>query len=545
MTDMFRKRGLRALAAAALAAGLALASAATLKGEPRSRITPYLEVQQVLSADLNGGDVLTYTSVGAGVDAFVSSQRVKATISYNYQRRIAWNDNLSDNDIHTGLAAAQLTVVPNLLTFDAGALAARSHGDLSVPVPGFQTADDPNLVEIYSVYAGPTLSTKVGAVDVGASYRLGYVHVDDHGLAGVSQVPGQPRFDRYDGSVIHSAAASVGMGPGELPVGWTVGAGYSREDNDILDATNEAVFVRGDIVVPVTYSLALTGGAGYEKLKASQQDILRDTNGFPIVGPNGELVADPSRPRLLAYDQSGLIWDVGVIWRPSRRTELQARVGRRYGGTTFVGSLEHRINESYAITASVYDQVTSFGRLLISDLNGLPVDFKIGRNRLSGGGGCVFGNDPGSGTCFDDALQSINNSSFRYRGAAILFSGGRGPWSFGAGLGYARRNYFGAGDNAIPFNLANVTDESVTFQANAERQLSRNSSVALDSYLGWFDSGAAGVRSSRSAGLTGSYYHTLMDGHLEATAQAGIYTVDAGQYDSSVASILFGLRYAF
>lgn len=534
-----KKLSLPTLGAAALAAGIALGSVAALQGAPRTRITPYLEVEQVLTADLNGGDTLTYTSIGAGVDANISARRVQATISYNYQRRVAWNGNLDDEDLHSGLAAAQVQIVPGTLTFDAGALALRSHGDLSVPVPGFQTADDPNLVQVYSVYAGPTLSTKVGPLDVGASYRLGYVHVDDDSLAGLPN-----GYNHYDSSVIHSAAASVGMAPGQLPVGWTVGAGYSREDNDILDGTNEAMFVRGDVVVPVTHSLAVTGGAGYEKLKASQQDILRDANGLPVIGPGGQIFPDPSKPRLLAYDQSGLIWDVGVIWRPSRRTELQARVGRRYGGTTYIGSLEHRISESYVVTASVYDQVTSFGRLLIADLNGVPVDFKIGRHRFGSGGGCVFGNKAGSGVCFDDALQSINNANFRNRGAGILLSGERGPWNFSAGLGYARRTYLGSG-NIIPFYFGNETDQSFTVQANAERQMSRVSSIALDSYVSWYDSDAVGVSSSRSAGLTGSYYHTLLEGHLEARAEAGLYTVDSGHYDDTVASVLFGLRYSF
>jgi len=540
-----KKLSFRTFGAAAIAAGVALSSAAVLQGETRTSIHPYLEVEQVLSADLNGGDTLTYTTVGGGIDANIRGRRVTATISYNYQRRIAWNGDMNDDDVHSGLAAAQVQIVPGTLTFDAGALAVRSHGDLNVPVPGFQSSDDPNLVQVYSIYAGPTLSTRVGPVAVGASYRLGYVHVDDESLSNRSRVPGQARNNRYDSSTVHSAQVHAGMKPGELPVGWTASAGYEREDNDLFDATNEAMYVRGDLVVPISHSLAVTGGAGYEKLKASQQDILRGSNGLPVIGPDGELFADPSRPRLLAYDQSGLIWDVGVIWRPNRRTELQARVGRRYGGMTYVGSFEHRISEAYAVTASVYDQVTSFGRLLISDLNGMPRDFKIGRNRLGGArGGCVFGNDPGTGACFDDALQAINNASFRHRGANILLSGGRGPWSFGVGAGYARRNYFGAG-NGQPFDLANVVDESFTVEGSAERQLSSNSSVAVDSYVGWYNSGQAGEGSSRGAGITGSYYRTFMNGHLEGSAQAGLYNVHSGDFDSTVASILFGLRYYF
>src|SRR5690606_27010607 len=36
-------------------------------------VSPYLEVGQVLSAELKGGDVLTYTTIAAGVDAAVET----------------------------------------------------------------------------------------------------------------------------------------------------------------------------------------------------------------------------------------------------------------------------------------------------------------------------------------------------------------------------------------------------------------------------------------------------------------------------------------
>lgn len=528
-------------------AGGAFATAAVVHSQSRSRVTPYLEVQQVLNADLNDGDVLTYTSIGAGIDGHIQSRRVQATISYNYQRRIAWEGDLNDDDVHSGLAAAQFKVAPGV-TFDAGALAVRSHGDLAVPVAGVRTSDDPNLVDVYSVYAGPTVSTRVGPIDVGASYRLGYVHIDDDSLAGGP--PGAPRFDSYDHSLVQSAAVSAGAGPGEMaPFGWTLGAGYSREDSDRLDATNEGLFVRGDVVLPVSHSVAVTGGVGYEEFSASQQDYLRNAAGLPVLTPNGELIGDPSRPRLLSFDQSGLIWDVGVIWRPSRRTELQARVGRRYGGTTYTGSLEHRINENYAVTASVYDSVTTFGQLLILNLDNVPVSFKQARNGLGGGvggiGGCVFGSDPTTGSCFDDALQSINGATFRNRGANVMLSGGRGPWSFNAGAGYVQRRYFGPPATGAIFSRDNITDRSFTLQAGASRALSRRSGVSGDVYAGWFDSGAAGADTSFSSGVTGSYYRTLMDGRLEANVAAGLYNTQAGEFDSTLASILFGMRYRF
>jgi hypothetical protein len=541
-----QRLALRALGIAGITGGIVLATAAAVQGAPKSSIHPYLQIDQVLNADLNGGDVLTYTAVGAGVDAAIESRRVQATISYNYQRRIAWDGDIGDEDVHSGLAAARIAVIPGTLDFDAGALAMRGHSDIRNPASPFRTADDSASVEVYSVYAGPTLATHVGSVAVGASYRLGYVTVGDDNLAGGGLPAGQPRIDRYNSSLVQSAAASVGMEPGELPFGWTVGAGWERSDADRLDTVYEGRYVRGDVVVPVSAHLALTGGVGYEKFKSSQQDIVRDAGGVPVLTPSGELIPDPTRPRLLAYDQSGLIWDAGVIWRPSSRTELQARAGQRYGSTTFTGSLSHQFSKSYALSATVYDTVDSFGNLLVTDLAGVPRRFNNRRANtgLGGNGNCVFGTDPGSGTCFDDALHSINNFTFRNRGANVLLSGGRGPWSFGLGAAYDQRRYFAPpGDNV--FVLQGVTDRSFSLSANAGRRLTRNSGYDLNAYATWLDSGIAGAGTSSSTGISGNYYRSLFNEHLSANLGAGIYRNDAAEFDSTVATIMFGLRYTF
>jgi hypothetical protein len=69
-----------------LAAGLTLLIAGPAASAGRVQVVPYLEVEQVLSADLNGGDTLTYTSVAVGVDAQTSTRRVEAQVSYRYDR---------------------------------------------------------------------------------------------------------------------------------------------------------------------------------------------------------------------------------------------------------------------------------------------------------------------------------------------------------------------------------------------------------------------------------------------------------------------------
>jgi hypothetical protein len=528
----------------AAAAGLSLvAGAASVQGEPRTSIHPYLEVQQVATADFDRGEVLTYTGVGGGVDAAVATRRVQAMISVNYQHRIGWNDRINDHDVVSGLAAVHVDAVPGLLAIDAGAMAARTHADIRAPVPTARTIDSANVAEIYSAYAGPTLTTHAGPVAVNASYRLGYVKVDDHSLAGSGLPAGAPRVDRYSSSTVHNASVSVGMAPGELPFGWTVGAGYVREDMNRLDSSFEGKYVRGDVVVPVSPTLAFTGGVGWESLQGSQQDFRRDpATGLPLLTPNGNLIADPSRPRLKTVDQDGEMWDVGILWRPSRRTELQARAGWRYGGESFTALLSHKINAHSALNAQIYDGVSSFGRLLVADLNGLPTNFKTPTNGFTGPG-CVFGNDPGTGACFGDAFQSISNFNFRNRGATLRYSAERGVWTLGLGAGYANRRYLAPDSNI--FALHGVTDQSLTLQGNIGRRLTRTSGIDLDAYAAWYESGLAGSDSSFGAGLTGRYYRNIFRDRLQAQVAAGLYTTQAGEFDASYGSILFGLRYTF
>jgi hypothetical protein len=529
-------------------AGLATIAAAPAHARVTTGVHPYLEVQQVLNADLDGGDVLTYTAIAAGVDAGVSTRRVRAQISYRYEKRIGWGDDLVDSDAHTGIAQLGADIIPDMLRVSAGALATRARADGIGPIFGFTNVDDASISEVYSFYAGPDFKQRIGVLDVNASYRFGLVEVDNKALRNIPLAPGAIRLDRFDSSTNHSLSASVGMGVGELPFGWTVAGGYYLERADRLDQEFEGRFIRGDVVVPVGRTLALTAGVGYEKIESSQQDILRGPNGAPVVTAGGRLIGDPTKPRLLAYDTDGLIWDAGVIYRPSRRTELQARVGRRYGGTTITGSLSHKINDRYGLSASVYDGVETFGRLLIADLAAVPIEFDVRRNPLNGNvggiGGCVFGNDPGTGACFDDAFQSIAGSSFRSRGANLLFSGGRGPWSFGVGANYANRRY----DQPIVaqgFALERRTDESFGLYAGMTRDLSRTSSVSLDGYASWFDSGLTGVDGSFSTGATASYYQSFLFDRLQGQAAIGLFTTESDGFDSTVASALLGLRYQF
>jgi len=499
----------------------------------RTQVQAYLEVAQVLSAELgNGGDTLTYTSVAAGVDGRVQTRRVTAQMSLRYERNIEWSDGVGDRDVVSGLAAVNAHIVPGVLTLDAGAIATRTGGEGRV----FGVTNRASSVDVYSAYVGPTLATHAGPLALNASYRLGYVKVDDNRAGGRLN-------DDFDDAVAHSATASIGMAPGRLPFGWTVGAGYAREDSGgRFDQRFEGAYVRADVVVPLGSTLAVTAGVGYEDMQADQRDLVRDANGVPVIGPNSP-TPDPNAPRLLTYDLDGVMYDAGVIWRPSPRTELQARAGRRYGGTTVIGSLDHRLNEHQGVHVEVFDSVETFGNRLASDVSGLGADFDANRDPVSGGlSGCVFGRQGARGRCFDRSLAAINGNSFRMRGGSLVFSGERRLWSYGFGASYSHRRFNRPAVSG--FAAFAAEDEVYSVYGSVGRQLGRTAEINFDAFASWYDSDV-NIDTVSSLGATLSYKRSFLLERLQLLAALGLYHSDDGVEDSTNASATGGLRYTF
>jgi hypothetical protein len=131
------------------------------------------------------------------------------------------------------------------------------------------------------------------------------------------------------------------MGPGFLPFGWTIGAGWAREDVDRLDQDYEARFVRGDVILPGVADLRRHCRRRLREYRIQPAGYPARFGRTPVVTPGGRLIADPSgRACSLTTraESSGMLASSGVR---SRRTELQARVGRRYGDMTYTGSFRH------------------------------------------------------------------------------------------------------------------------------------------------------------------------------------------------------------
>ncbi len=510
--------------------------------EREADVAPYIEIQQILVADLkDGSDVLTYTSVAAGVDTSLQTRGAEAQVNVRYERRFFYEDNLGDEDIITGLARGSVQVVPNLLALEAGAFAARSRVDLRGEAPSNTVGNIDNVTQVYSVYAGPSLSTRAGALDVNAGYRIGYTKVEDE-TAGVLPA-GQVPVDIFDDSVSHSANASVAMQPGDLPFGWSVGAGWQREDGSQLDQRFEGKQVRADVTVPVSQTLAAVGGIGYEDIEISERDAVRDTDGVPIIGDDGRLVTDTSSPRLLSYDQDGIYWDVGVLWRPSRRTSLEARVGQRYGSETYYGNFAYQPNQNTALNISVYDTVSGFGNLLNDNLSNLGTSFTSTRNPLSGElNGCAFG--PTSSLCFNDVLQSAASSSFRARGINGQLTYNHGGWNTGLGVGYARRRYFASQLGSVSA-IDGLVDQNYYANLTIGRDLDRYSSFDANVYANLLDSGFANAPNVLGVGANAAYYRQILP-RLQGTAAVGLDSYQQDGFDSELtASALLGLRYDF
>ncbi len=499
----------------------------------RAEIRPYLEVNLGASAELSGGDddVVTYGSVAAGVDGRVQTRTAVAQASYRYERRVPIDGDDVDESVHSGVAMVHAEVAPGV-SLDAGGLAAHTGGE-GRAAGGTTVAGDGT--QVFSAYAGPTLNYNLGPLTVGAAYRFGYVRVeDDAALAG----------DRFDDSTVHNATASIGMGPGSgLPFGWTVGGGYVREESGELNNVFEGQYVRGDVVLPLGPTFALTAGVGYETYRSSSDDVLRDAGGVPIL-VNGRLVRDPNRPRLVGMDQDGVIYDGGFIWRPTPRTELQGRAGRRYGGTTVTGSLRHQFRRGWGVSADVYDSVGTSSTQIVSNVSQLPREFNVNRNPLTGAfDGCVFGREPGTGICFDQALASLSNSGFRARGGNLLFSGGGRVWDVSLGGGYAHRRYTDLSSGSLA-TIGRYSDDSLVVNAGLSRRLGRSAGMSIDAYGSWYDSDRPLFEPIYNSGLTGSFFQSFLMDRLSLQAALGLYRTDALE-DSTILSGLAGLRYSF
>lgn len=509
----------------------------------RTTVRPYIEaVQNVLWELSPGDDVLTYSSLAAGVDVALAGRRTEGVISVRYERRISQSDRVADGDTLSGLARIRHDLVPRTLSIEAGALATRSNIGAGGSSALNALANNDAVSQIYSVYAGPALSTHAGDVAISASYLAGYNRLEqDNVLQGST---GQPLNDIFDDSVVQSAQLSAGIAPGTvLPVGVTASGSFFQEDISNLDQRVRDLRGGVQVTLPVTGALAVVGSIGYEDVEISARDAVRDAAGAPVVASDGRFVTDKSQPRKLAYETDGLTWDAGVMWRPSRRTALSAFVGRRYDSMTYYGSFSYVPDARSSLTVAAFDNVSGFGGQVTRALRDLPTDFEVNRDPFNGQiSGCAIGSQ--SGGCVNNALSSVSSSVFRGRGINATYARQIGRMQAGIGAGYMRRKFIARADSVLA--AANgVIDESYYVDAGLGGPIDRRSRFAVSAYAAWFQSGLDSLNDTTTVGANAAYFRNLTD-RLAASAAVGLDSVNRKVLeDQVVASGLVGLRYSF
>lgn len=548
----------RILAAALVGAGLAAAAPAPAfaqaqgfgqggggdaPGQRGNRVVqPYIEVGQVVSAEITpGSDVVTFTQVAAGVDINVQGRNSGAAVSVRYERNIGYGDNSVDTNTISGVARGTLAVIPRTLSLEAGALASRSRIDASGGTTVNPLVREDAESRFYSAYAGPSLNTRVGDVGVQGVARVGYNRFEaDNAL--VTQAGNA--VDVFDDSVTYMGQLRAGTRPGEpLPVGVAVTAGGFQEDISNLDQRVRDLYVRGDVTLPVSGSLALVAGAGYEDVEISSRDALRDANGVPVIGNDGRFVTDSSAPRRIAFAVDGLLWDVGVLWRPSSRTNLAASVGRRYDSTTYYGTFTYAPNQRSVFALAAYDGVSGFGGVINNALAGLDSDFQAIRNPVTGDfGGLVSGTQ---GQALIGTIGSARSAAFRGRGVRASYQRTMGRTTAAFGAGYDRRTFIAAAGTVLA-PLDGLTDESYYVTGGLTRQIGQSANITTNAYVNWFD-GAGGSNNDVTAIGASAAYNQSITQRLTGRAAIAVDYLDSEftAQDFAIATALVGLRYNF
>ena len=508
-----------------------------------AHIAPYIEAQEVADSELSPhSNTLTYTALAAGVDGSVNTRNAQGSVSLRYERVIGESGDAGSANDFSGVARGSVAVVPGVLRLDAAGFASRIDAQASgASLPNIATSNDA-LTQIYSVVGGPSLSTHAGDVALAGHYHIGYTHVGEPGYGALA--PGQLPADITEHSTVQDAGLSASTKAGNgLPVGLTAEGGYYQENISVLAQRIRDEHVRGAVTIPVDPTVALVGGLGYEDVQVSSHNAVLDATGNPVYGANGQLQTDYAGPRYIAFDTSGLIWDVGVLWRPSQRTSFEAHVGRRYGDIGGYGLFTWHPTSRSGLNVAVYNNMAGFGGELNSSLMDLSNQFQTVRNAFTGSvAPCV--NSLQGGTCLAGALGALRSTVFRARGVSANYNVQYGRLQFGIAGGYDRREYIGAAGTVLGIENGGI-DQNYFVNGYVTYAIDRKSSVTgtLDAY--WYRTGLVLDGDLNAVGATAVYQRRILQ-NLTASAALGVDSINAqALQDVWSASGELGMRYNF
>lgn len=513
------------------------------KARRRTKITPYLEIDQSVYDQVQPqAPAVTYTTLAAGADISINSHRTTGNATIRYEHHFSETHSSRSSDTITGLARTTTELVPRTVTFDFGGLATQTSIN-----SGGSTLVNPidrygSIYRIWSLYGGPSLSTHAGILGIKAAYLAGYNEVDQiH-----SYVPpgGTQPIDLFGHSVVQQAQGSVGVRPHEiLPFGVMLNGAWMREDTSNLDQRLIDEHIGVQITQPITRDAAIVGNVGWERVQVAHRDAVRDSTGAPVVGANGQYVINRGAPRKIAYDNDGLTWDVGVVWRPSKRTYASASVGQRYDSTTYYGQFIHAPNSRSTISVSVFDGIYGFGSSLTTTLTQVPTDFAAVRDPFSGNvGGCVQGAT--GGTCLSGVLGSANSLAFRAHGINAAYGLTVGKLGFNIGGGWFSRRFIGA-EGTILASQNNALDQTYYASGGVSGPIDRKTRFYVNGFASLYRTSSSVYGDTANWGANGSLVRQLSD-RLVGSASVEILGVNPQIAPDEVEMLgQVGLRYNF
>ncbi len=504
-------------------------------------ITPYIEALQVVDARISPqNDVTTYSVLAAGVDAAIDRRNFQGSASLRFERRFGWGNAGSSNTV-SGVGRSSVGVIQDVLHMEMAGYANSTHIDGNGSTGSAGLSD--TRTQIWSVFGGPTLSTDAGDVKLDAHYRIGYSKIGNTAGSLVA-FTGQPVTDIFESSTVQDAGYRIGNRAGDgLPIGLAVEVGHYREDISNLAQKARDTHVRGEVSIPIAADTMLIGGIGYERVRITSRDAVRNGAGDAVYNSEGRIVTDFAGPEYIALDTKGVIWDVGVMWRPSPRTSLEAHFGERYGERTGFGMFTYHPNRRSTFSVLAYSNVTGFGGQLTNSLFNLPNQFQTVRDALTGNISSCVASSTG-GNCLAGALATVRSTVYRGKGVTASYNIDFGRLQTGVGLGYDRRQYIAAAGTILsPLNgkldkyywvagyVSGAIDQSSVFTAT------------LDAYM--FQTGAASFSDLTGIRASG-VYQKLLSKHLTASAALGIDGINREALaDVWSASGSVGVKYTF
>jgi uncharacterized protein (PEP-CTERM system associated) len=531
------------------AASVAAAPLAARKVE----VTPRADVRQVLDIGFGSDDTTTYTEVSAGLGVRVQTRRIDGTVDYTYGRRFAGSGSLANDDRHNLTARAEFRVTDRSIAIDTGAFASLVNRDLGRGASFTPDANDRNLQQVYSAYIQPRVRFDLSDIaELEASYRLGAFAVSNRRASFTSTTPNDsvPNTPSSD-STNQQAVINIGNRERSRRLRWDLQAEADIENIDLLAQRYRSYTGRFEVEYRLSRKVGLLANVGYEDIRNTQLAFQTDALGRPLVGPDGGFVPDPTAPRNVLFDDSGVTFQGGLIWVPSRRTKVDIRAGQRYGDLNIAAQASWRPSPRIALDLSVGENIESFGRLLTREIGGIPTSFLVPSSGFLASNGCIFGTDQTTGTCIGNAVQSITNAQFRNRQGQLTLSGAKGRTRYSASVQVSQRRYLntaalqGPGLPAVDPAFLTRRDRSIALNLSLDQTLRGGHSIGVNAFANRYSYALSQNRRDTYVGGSANWRYRLGQ-HVDVAATGTVsrrYLDNGGRQNNAIVAISAALRY--